>query len=144
MNDQEQEEYHVYTCNGATKNVYVFRALRDNEGMAIQELWMVIEHMGQEIKIRLNLGDLAEQMANKLGGDVVPDQVDKLFEMLGDVIPTDVKIDHTIKKFERELNELTNQKISERYISAAEAAHSAHPSNLSIDEIIEQRNKNGY
>lgn len=132
-------EYHrvVKSYDKNNFQIFVFKYDRDQEAnsLALIDLWLITRHDTHESKVRIDLDGLAEKVFHNPKEKMTDEQVDDLYDFFDTVIDDDVKVQRDIEKLELEVND-TIQDETKKLILAADMAMSAHPIDLSIDEIV--------
>ncbi len=132
-------EYHriVKSYDKNNFQIFVFKYDRDQEAnsLALIDLWLITRHDTHESKVRIDLDGLAERVFHNPKEKMTDEQVDDLYDFFNNVIDDDVKVQRDIEKLELEVND-TVESETKKLILAADMAMSAHPIDLSIDEIV--------
>lgn len=118
-------EYHIFTeMNERYQQAYVFVVDRDESKVSVRDMYTVmVQSQPGEVKTRINLENIQQAIISTPGGNIHTKDAKSIFEIFGDLIPMDVRIDHA----EQELKKLKEQSDTEVLLRAAEAAMSAHP-----------------
>lgn len=123
-------EYHIFTdMNENYQQAHVFVVDRDEEHVSVMDMYSImIQHRAGEVKTRLNMGELQRLIISTPGGNIHSEDSKTIFEIFGDLIPMEIRLQQKEEDIEKELFELQTDML----IRAAEAAESAH--HAPIDE----------
>lgn len=128
-------EYHIHTrISESAEQALVFAVSRDTNHklMQLHEIYVVTMVDGIETKMVINLDDIMPKIAQMPGGNVPKEHLTQMGKILENVLTQETKVD----LINNEIDVIIENKETERMIIASEAALSAHPTNLSIDEIV--------
>lgn len=128
-------EYHVQNrtnINGEQALVYAVTRDENNKTIRLNEIYIVTIVEGIETKTVVNIDEIMPKLAEHPGGNVPRENLKKMGEILENVLTVQTKIDLKI----HELETIVETKESDRLFVASEAALSAHPTNQSIEDIV--------
>jgi hypothetical protein len=97
------KEYHVFTV---TKNnheqAFVFEVNREDQGVQINELWMITSVNGNEVRSCLKFDKIINTIINQVGGNVPDKNVEKLTDMFIDILSDEKKLELQEEQFHKE------------------------------------------
>ena len=135
------KEYHLFRVVEVTgyEQAYIASVIRDTHEKTIEidEIFVITSVDGHNIKLRIDIEQLMEQIAVKPGGSIPVENLDKMFEELDEVIPPIEQLKNQIDLFQLECPDAN----SDILIMGAEAACSAHPTDFAsvIQEKLDEQ-----
>lgn len=131
------KEYHLIKEPNTEgyEQCFIISVERDKEEqeLTLTEIFVITSIGDKEVKARLDIEHLFELVARREGGNIPPENYDKLYGLLNPVIPEQVQLLNQIDMFQKELEEGG----AELLIRGAEAAESAHTTDF--DSIIKEK-----
>lgn len=129
------KEYHLIRDpdTDGYDQAFVVSVIRDEQDIALEEIFVITSIDGKEVKARLDIDALYELIEKKKGGNIPPSNFEKLFELIDPITPESVKLQNRIDLFEYECD--YNQ--TEMLIRASEIAEFAHPTDF--DSVIKDK-----
>jgi len=124
-------EYHVFTYReNGQEQAYLFTVSRDytDKTYTIHELWMIVQHNGQESKMRLDLSGLGKLMGQQIGGNVPEENMRSVYDMFTEILPESVKQIH--------LTQLDKTDDTSVLLRGAEIAGQQHQPPIDINGFI--------
>lgn len=138
------KEYHVFTHREPTfEQAFVFEVERDENFIAVGELWTVVTHKNGELKTRIRFDEMMDSIGHNVGGNIDDDGVSAVVDIFKDVLPLEKQIDIQVDLVQREIEE-NSVNSAERLIKASEYAESLNLEGNQqklLDKLIEQRHK---
>jgi hypothetical protein len=137
----QMKEYHLFRVVEVTgyEQAYIASVIRDTHEKTIEidEIFVITSVDGHNIKLRIDIEQLMEQIAVKPGGSIPVENLDKMFEELDEVIPPIEQLKNQIDLFQLECPDAN----SDILIMGAEAACSAHPTDFAsvIQEKLDEQ-----
>ena len=128
-------EYHVQNRSNVNgEQAVVYAVTRDDKNKTIQlnEIYIVTITDGIETKTVVNLDEIMPKLASQPGGNVPKENLNRMGEILDNVLTQQTRIDLKI----HELETVVQTRETDRLFVASEAALSAHPTNQSIEDIV--------
>lgn len=139
-------EYEHHYLNGQQGNItqeVVARCKKlDNGQLFLVEIWIRTSDGASESKVKINLPALATKITNEESIILTDEALEIAYSQFDDIIEPEVKAEYELETIVNKLQKRLTEQQTNELISAAEAALSAHPTNLSIQEIVDQINKN--
>ena len=138
-NNKMSKEFHLHiTQNEKYKQAFLFSIDRNENNRSIQilDIHVITESNGIESKTSLDMTKLTHLMGQHVNGNILPEGFDELRHVFYDMFSQADKnhLDELI--LIRDINELG---MAEQLIVAGEVALSAHPTNQSIEEIVNEK-----
>ena len=131
------KEYHLIKEPNTEgyEQCFIISVERDKEEqeLTLTEIFVVTSIGDKEVKARLDIEHLFEVVARHDGGNILPENYEKMYKLLNPVIPTDVQLMNQIDMFEHEIE----AQESNLLIRGAEAAESAH--SIDFDTVIQEK-----
>ena len=123
-------EYHIFTdMNEKYQQAVVFVVDRTEERVSVMDMYnIIIQSRGGEVRSRLNMSEIQKAITSMPGGNINTNDAKTIFDIFGDLIPHEIRLQHKQEEIERELEELHIQHSSEQLIKAADMAAKYHES----------------
>lgn len=137
----EYEHHYLGTQDNGLTQELVARCIREGDQLYLVEIWVKIHDGNSQSKIKVNLPSLANKIATEESILLEGVLLDNAFMEFDEVIEPEVKAEHQLESLVNKIHQQFTEKQTNELISAAEAALSAHPTNQSIEEIVEQITK---
>ena len=131
----QKREYHIHTRQyNEFEQAFVFALTRDTEQHSLQlhEIYIVTNSNGCETKAMIDVDTIFNIMAKKPDGNILDKDLGKMAVILSEVLTDESRLDIQNKV----LDTIVDDRETERLIIANEAATSAHPTHLSIEDIV--------
>lgn len=127
-------EYHIFTdMNENYQQAYVFVVDRGEEHISVMDMYTImIQHRAGEVKSRMNMAELQRLITSTPGGNIHTKDAKTIFEVFGELIPMEIRLQHKEEEIEKELFDMETDML----LRAAEAAESAHKTPLDENGTI--------
>lgn len=132
----QMKEYHVHRTplpDGA-EQAFVISATRDDDGITVEEIFVVTSIGDKEVKSRIDIEGLVNKIAMTPGGNVPVENYDKLYDMLDSLIPEHEQLRNQVELYQHHFN--PKDSVTEDLIFAADMAASCHSTDF--DSIVEE------
>jgi hypothetical protein len=130
------KEYHVHKTplpHGA-EQAFIISATRDDDGITVEEIFVVTSIGNQEVKSRIDVRGLVNKVAMTPGGNVPVENYDKLYEMLDSLIPEEEQLRNQVELYQHTFQ--PSESVTENLIFAADMAAACHQTDF--DSIVEE------
>ena len=117
------KEYHVFTTKEANfEQGFVFEVDRndDPQYIMLNELWIVSVKDNSEIKTRINLKEMINNIGQRIGGNVEEDGMSQIVEIFKDLFSPEKQLEIRVDMCEQEIKKFDNT--AEQLLKAAEYA----------------------
>lgn len=104
------KEYHVFTeKSNKYEQAFIFEINRENEEyMELDELWIVSNIDGRELKTRLKLKEMIMKIGTTIGGNVPDDNIPELVDVFREVLSEEKQLELQLELCEREIDKEEN------------------------------------
>ena len=139
------KEYHVFnTKENNFEQGFVFEVDRndDPQYIMLNELWIVSAKDDQEIKTRINLKEMINNIGQRIGGNVEESGMAKIVDIFIDLLPPEKQLEIRVDMCEQEIKKIDNT--ADQLLKAAEYADRVHQKenpdlSTMIDNILLKR-----
>jgi hypothetical protein len=138
----KMKEYHYLKVveNGLTQEIITTVDNR-NDNLYITELWVRTFNDTTESKIKVNLPSLAQQIQQG-NSEILQDQdLKKVFDIFGEILDPDQLDEHQLDNLIASLRNKLTESQTLALIKAAELALHEHPTDQSIEDIVNDKLK---
>jgi len=102
-------EYHVFTdIQENQEHAFIFEIEREEHYLDAKELWIINITNGNEIHMRINLQQLFDKMATKIGGNIEDSDVPTIMSLLDDVLDSKKQLEVSIELTKKTIQKLDN------------------------------------
>ena len=138
------KEYHAFTNMQQThEQAFIFEVERDSTHIRLTELWLITSQGNSEVKTRVNLDEMYNQICDTPGGNLDDDGLQSVVDMFEDVFPAKKKIELQVDICQRTIDEMDISP-AEKLIKASELSKRIDDEigNISgvAEDIINRRN----
>jgi len=139
------KEYHVFTTNENNfEQGFVFEVDRNDDPkyIMLNELWIVSCKDNNEIKTRINLKEMINNIGQRIGGNVEEDGMSQIVEIFKDLFSPEKQLEIRVDMCEQEIKKTDNT--ADQLLKAAEYAQRVHEKenpdlSIMIDNILLKR-----
>ena len=130
------KEYHVHRTplpDGA-EQAFVISATRDDDGITVEEIFVVTSIGDKEVKSRIDVEGLVNKIVMTPGGNVPVENYDKMYEVLDPIIPEHEQLRNQVELYQYSFE--PSDPITDDLIFAADMAKACHQTDF--DSIVEE------
>lgn len=118
-------------------HLFIVDRNEENKTISVTDMFTVTLRTNGLIKNHINFPGLINKIIETPGGSVQGEDMLKVLEVFGDLVPKEIFSDFKIQKLEQELERAT----ADMWIRASEAAVIAHPITLDFDHLAKNVKK---
>lgn len=101
------KEYHAFTdIQDTHEQAFIFEVERDGEHINLGELWMITTQGDKEIKTRVHLDKMFQQIGDTIGGNLDDEGVESIMDMFEDILPGDKRVEMQVDICQKKLDNM--------------------------------------
>lgn len=114
------KEYHAFTdIQDTHEQAFIFEVERDGENINLGELWMITTQDNKEVKTRVHLDKMFQQIGENIGGNLDNHGLQTIVDIFADVFSEEKQVEIQVDICQRQLDNMTLSE-SEKLIKASE------------------------